>query len=122
MQLQTPSEQFDLAGMVADLNSLLRLKTTVIGMKLFATVEEMTAIPKIRRPSAIHTTDQVVSNYLSMSFAAPATTLPRRQLLIVIDQFEELLTLTGSPDRAACAGILRDAMAGSATVVACSTS
>ena len=54
MQQQTPPEQFDLAGMVADLNNLLRLKTTVIGMKLFATVEEMTAIPKIRRPSAIH--------------------------------------------------------------------
>ena len=61
MQQQTPPEQFDLAGMVADLNSLLRLKTTVIGMKMFATVEEMTAIPKIRRPSAVHTTDQIVS-------------------------------------------------------------
>ena len=61
MQQQSPPEQFDLAGMVADLNGLLRLKTTVIGMKLFATVEEMTAISKIRRPSAIHTTDQIVS-------------------------------------------------------------
>ena len=30
-------------------------------MKMFATVEEMTAIPKIRRPTAIHTTDQIVS-------------------------------------------------------------
>ena len=47
--------------MVADLNSLLRLKTTVIGMKMFATVEEMAAIPKIRRPTAVHTTDQIVS-------------------------------------------------------------
>src|SRR2546430_4593571 len=47
--------------MVADLNSLLRLKTTVIGIKMFARVEEMTAIPKIRRPSAVHTTDQIVS-------------------------------------------------------------
>ena len=61
MQPQTPPEQLDLAGMVADLNSLLRLKTTVIGMKMFATVEEMTAIPKIRRPSGFHTTDQIVS-------------------------------------------------------------
>src|SRR5256885_11616968 len=47
--------------MVADLNNLLRLKTTVIGMKLFATADEMAAIPKIRRPTAIHTTDQIVS-------------------------------------------------------------
>src|SRR6201994_4220543 len=61
MQQSTPAEQFDLAGMVADLNNLLRLKTTVIGLKMFATVDEMTAIPKIRRPTAIHTTDQIVS-------------------------------------------------------------
>ncbi len=61
MQQQTPPEQFDLPGMVDDLNALLRLKTTVIGIKMFAKVEEMTAIPKIRRPSAVHTTDQIVS-------------------------------------------------------------
>src|SRR5260221_3718641 len=61
MQQQTPPEQFDLPGMVADLNNLLRLKTTVIGMKMFASVDEMAAIPKIRRPTAVHTTDQIVS-------------------------------------------------------------
>jgi len=61
MQQQTPPEAFDLGAMVADLNSLLRLKTTVVGIKMFATVEEMAAIPKIRRPSAVHTTDQIVS-------------------------------------------------------------
>ena len=61
MQQQTLPEALDLAGMVADLNSLLRLKTTVIGIKMFARVEEMAAIPKIRRPSAVHTTDQIVS-------------------------------------------------------------
>jgi uncharacterized protein (DUF169 family) len=56
-----PAETFDFATMVADLNALLRLKTTVIGMKMFATIAEMEAIPKIRRPSAVHTTDQIVS-------------------------------------------------------------
>ena len=61
MQQAAQAEAFDLAAMVADLNSLLRLKTTVIGMKLFATPDEMMAIPKIRRPSAVHTTDQIVS-------------------------------------------------------------
>src|SRR6202790_210935 len=61
MQQQTPPEQLDLAAMVADLNNLLRLKTTVIGLKMFASVEEMAAIPKIRRPTAVHTTDQIVS-------------------------------------------------------------
>jgi uncharacterized protein (DUF169 family) len=61
VQQQTPPEQLDLAAMVADLNSLLRLKTTVIGLKMFASVEEMAATPKIRRPTAVHTTDQIVS-------------------------------------------------------------
>ncbi len=61
MQQQTSPEQSDLAGMVADLNSLLRLKTTVIGLKMFASADEMAAIPKIRRPTAVHTTDQIVS-------------------------------------------------------------
>ena len=61
MQQQTSPETLDLAGMVGDLNDLLRLKTTVIGLKMFATVAEMTAIQKIRRPTAVHTTDQIVS-------------------------------------------------------------
>jgi len=47
--------------LVAELNALLRLKTTVIGMKLFERIEDMEAIPRIRRPQAVHTTDQVVS-------------------------------------------------------------
>lgn len=53
-------ERYDWERIVADLNRLLRLRTTPIAMKRFATVEEMAAIPKIRRPNAIHTTDQVV--------------------------------------------------------------
>lgn len=47
--------------LVDELNGLLRLKATVIGMKLFERVEDMEAIPKIRRPKAVHTTDQIVS-------------------------------------------------------------
>lgn len=46
---------------VDDLNRLLRLRTTPIGMKIFATKEEMEAVPKIRRPKDIHTADQIVS-------------------------------------------------------------
>lgn len=48
-------------ALVDELNALLRLKTTVTAMKLFERVEDMMAIPKIRRPKAIHTTDQIVS-------------------------------------------------------------
>jgi len=61
MQQQTPPETLDPAAMVAHPNNLLRLKTTVIGIKMFASAEDMAAIPKIRRPSAVHTTDQIVS-------------------------------------------------------------
>ena len=41
---------YDWNAIVDDLNKLLRLRTTPIGMKLFRTVQEMEAIPKIRRP------------------------------------------------------------------------
>ena len=49
---------FDWPTLVDELNRLLRLKTTPIGMKLFETVESMQAVARIRRPSAIHTTDR----------------------------------------------------------------
>ncbi len=51
---------YDWPELVDRLNHLLRLRTTPIGMKLFATAEEMEAIPRIRRPTSIHTTDQIV--------------------------------------------------------------
>ena len=44
------SEPTEAQRLVAELNALLRLKTTVIGMKMYETVEEMEAIPRIRRP------------------------------------------------------------------------
>lgn len=43
------------------LTRLLRIRTTPIGMKLFESVADMEAVERIRRPSAIHTTDQIVS-------------------------------------------------------------
>ncbi len=67
MTNDTPAQAVHLEGVpldwtsiVDDLNRLLRLRTTPIGMKMFTTVEEMEAIPKIRRPRSIHTTDQIV--------------------------------------------------------------
>src|SRR5260370_41175888 len=56
----TQEEKIDLAGMVADLNGLLRLKTTVIGMKMFARAEDIAAVPEIPRPTAGRPTDPVV--------------------------------------------------------------
>ncbi len=51
----------DARATIAELNALLRLRTTVAAMRLFETVEEMQAIPRIRRPKTRHTTDQIVS-------------------------------------------------------------
>ena len=53
-------QDFDGATVVTELNQLLRLRTTPIGMKMFETVDEMEAIPRIRRPKDVHTTDQIV--------------------------------------------------------------
>ncbi|MCY3818094.1 MAG: DUF169 domain-containing protein [Gammaproteobacteria bacterium] len=50
----------DWPALVDGLNRFLRLRTTPIGMKMFELVAEMEAVPRIRRPSAIHTTDQIV--------------------------------------------------------------
>ena len=46
-------DNLDWPQVVDDLNRLLRLRTTPIGMKMFATRDEMEAIPKIRRPQSI---------------------------------------------------------------------
>jgi uncharacterized protein (DUF169 family) len=57
---ETNEQLFDGAKLVDDLNRLLRLRATPVGMKLFETVEEMEAIPRIRRPTEVHTLDQIV--------------------------------------------------------------
>ncbi len=41
---------YDWDAIVGGLDRYLRLRSIPIGMKLFETVEEMEAIPKIRRP------------------------------------------------------------------------
>jgi uncharacterized protein (DUF169 family) len=66
-------EAYDWPSLVAELNELLRLKTTPIGMKLFRTVAEMEAIPRIRRPKAIHTTDQVVAQAARLGWTVGIT-------------------------------------------------
>ncbi|MGB4863559.1 MAG: DUF169 domain-containing protein [Tepidiformaceae bacterium] len=66
-------ETYDWPKLVDDLNGLLRLKTTPIGMKMFATVEEMEAIPRIRRPKDVHTTDQIVAQAARLGWTVGIT-------------------------------------------------
>jgi len=63
----------DWADTLARLDRVLRIRTTPIGMKLFETVEEMAAIPRIRRPEAIHTADQIVSMASRLSWTVGIT-------------------------------------------------
>ena len=58
--ITTDLSAFDGAAVVDGLNKYLRLRTTPIGMKLFESKADMEAIPRIRRPKEIHTTDQIV--------------------------------------------------------------
>lgn len=64
---------YDWPALVGDLNRLLRLKTTPIGMKMFATKAEMEAIPRIRRPKDIHTTDQIVAQAARLGWTVGIT-------------------------------------------------
>ncbi len=58
--IATDETGLDWKQIVDSLNRLLRLRTTPIGMKMFRSREEMEAVPRIRRPKDIHTTDQIV--------------------------------------------------------------
>ena len=52
--------EIDWPGVVADLEQLIKLGSIPFGMKLFEDRAEMEAIPRIRRPQAVHTLDQLV--------------------------------------------------------------
>jgi uncharacterized protein (DUF169 family) len=71
------TETYNWDAIVNGLNQYLRLRTIPIGMKLFETVEEMEAIPKIRRPRAKHTTDQIVAQARQLGWTVGTTGLCR---------------------------------------------
>lgn len=63
----------DWDALVRSLNTLLRLKTTPIGLKMFERIEDMMTIPRIRRPKAIHTADQIVGQAARLGFTVGIT-------------------------------------------------
>src|SRR5947207_994424 len=67
------TETYDWPAIVEGLNRYLRLRSIPIGMKLFETVEAMEAIPKIRRPKARHTTDQIVAQARQLGWTVGIT-------------------------------------------------
>lgn len=56
-----PAAALDFSKIVVDLEGLLKLRAIPFGMKLFESAQEMESIPKIRRPTAVHTLDQIVA-------------------------------------------------------------
>ncbi len=58
MQSQPKADWARLAG---DLERLLKLRSLPFGMKMFERVQDMEKIPRLRRPGAVHTLDQVVA-------------------------------------------------------------
>lgn len=64
----------DGATLTNQLFSLLRLKTTPVGIQMFERVEDMEAVPRIRRPNgAIHTTDQIIGQAARLGFTVGIT-------------------------------------------------
>jgi uncharacterized protein (DUF169 family) len=58
--IATDRDSYDWPELLGRLNERLRLRTAPIAMKRFRTREEMEAVPRIRRPKAVHALDQIV--------------------------------------------------------------
>ena len=71
--IASDTTNLDYGELVAGLNQYLRLRTTPIGMKLFESAADMEAIPRIRRPKAIHTTDQIVAQAARLGWTVGIT-------------------------------------------------
>jgi len=65
--------RLDLPQLSANLEGLLKLRNPPFGMKLFESVEEMASIPKIRRPGAVHTLDQIVGQAARLGWTVGVT-------------------------------------------------
>ncbi len=61
------------AKLVADLERLLKLRNPPFGMKLFERAADMEAIPRIRRPKAVHAFDQVVAQAARLGWTVGVT-------------------------------------------------
>jgi len=64
---------YDWPALTADLEQLLKLRSIPFGMKLFADRADMEAVPRIRRPSAVHTLDQLVGQASRLGWTVGVT-------------------------------------------------
>jgi uncharacterized protein (DUF169 family) len=81
--------------LVAKLEGLLRLRSIPFGMKLYESVAEMEAIPKIRRPKeSVHTLDQIVAQAARLGWTVGITTED-----LVGDQCRSVVGLGGQDEK-----------------------
>ncbi len=81
--------------MVVKLERLLRLRAVPFGMKLYETVEQMAAVPKIRRPKGTkHTLDQIVAQAARLGWTVGVTTED-----LIGDQCRSVVGLGGQDDK-----------------------
>src|SRR5215467_1085913 len=63
----------DLPAISNELEHLLRLRSIVFAMQMFERREDMEAIPRIRRPKAVHTLDQIVGQASRLGWTVGVT-------------------------------------------------
>jgi uncharacterized protein (DUF169 family) len=63
----------DLPKLTRELEGLLRLRSIPFGMKLFERAEDMEAIERIRRPTHVHTLDQLVAQSARLGWTVGVT-------------------------------------------------
>lgn len=66
-------EVLEFSQLAADLEKVLKLRAIPFGMKLFVSIKEMESIPKIRRPKAVHTLDQIVAQSARLGWTVGIT-------------------------------------------------
>lgn len=72
--METKSKvEYNWPEIVADLNSLLKIRSIPIGMKMYESKEEMEAVPRIRRPKTRHLLDQIVAQSMRLGFTLGVT-------------------------------------------------
>ena len=63
----------DFKQLAARLEQVLKLRALPFGMKLCGNVDEMAAVPRIRRPQSVHTLDQLVGQAARLGWTVGVT-------------------------------------------------
>ncbi|WP_313075668.1 DUF169 domain-containing protein [Melaminivora sp.] len=69
----TPAPHPALADLSTALESVLKLRVPPIGMQLLESAEALQAIPRLRRPQAVHTMDQIVAQATRLGWTVGIT-------------------------------------------------